>query len=204
MSINATDRLKHILVEAEFLITISQKVKTVENLSNDEIVKRATVRSIEVIGEAVKSLPLSVRQSYPNIPWSEIARMRDNLIHRYFGINYDIVWNVAVNIAPTFKQKISLILQALYRQEYIKYKNLVNPNDNISQDYFSFLRQDILIAQSIFQEYSLQDKQFLETAKDRIIDIINQSDYVLQIKEQSDSDTVKEYINQVLKHSFLL
>ncbi|WP_322487337.1 DUF86 domain-containing protein [Chloroflexus sp.] len=53
--------------------------------------KRAYVRSVEIIGEAVKYMPESIRQKYPIIEWRMIAGMRDRLIHGYFGVDYDIV-----------------------------------------------------------------------------------------------------------------
>ncbi len=59
--------------------------------------KRAYVRSLEVIGEAVKQLPNDLRQKYPAIEWRAMAGMRDQLIHNYFGVDFDIVWDVVAN-----------------------------------------------------------------------------------------------------------
>ena len=56
----------------------------------------AVIRTIEVIGEATKYLSSDLRDSYPDVPWKEIAGMRDKLIHHYFGVNIDIVWQIAV------------------------------------------------------------------------------------------------------------
>lgn len=57
----------------------------------DEKTKYAVVRSLEVIGEATKNIPKSVRQKYKNVPWRQMAQMRDKIAHFYFGIDYDIV-----------------------------------------------------------------------------------------------------------------
>jgi uncharacterized protein with HEPN domain len=77
----------------------------------DETLKRAFVRSIEVIGEAVKQIADSVRQKYPSIEWRAIAGMRDRLIHSYFGVDYEIVWDVVSNKVPHFAREIENILQ---------------------------------------------------------------------------------------------
>lgn len=66
----------------------------------NETLKRAYVRSLEIIGEAVKQLPNSLRQKYDTIEWQAMAGMRDRLIHNYFGVDYDIVWDVVVNKIP--------------------------------------------------------------------------------------------------------
>jgi uncharacterized protein with HEPN domain len=68
------------------------------------------VRSIEVIGEAVKQIPDSVRLRYPHIEWRSIAGMRDRLIHSYFGVDYEIVWDVAANKAAQLAPDIQQVL----------------------------------------------------------------------------------------------
>lgn len=77
----------------------------------DETLKRAYVRSIEVIGEAVKQLPNELRQKYDAIEWRAMAGMRDRLIHNYFGVDYDVVWDVVANKIPTLDAEIRLILK---------------------------------------------------------------------------------------------
>jgi len=75
----------------------------------------AVIRAIEVIGEAVKKLPNELRCKYTSIEWRAMAGMRDRLIHNYFGVDYDIVWDVVVNKLPALEREIRLILE----QEYL-------------------------------------------------------------------------------------
>ena len=75
-------------------------MKFVKGMSYDEFVQDdktvfAVVRAIEIIGEAVKNIPEEVRGSYPEIPWKDMAGMRDKLIHSYFGIRLERVWETA-------------------------------------------------------------------------------------------------------------
>ena len=60
----------------------------------------------------MKKLPHEVRDKYPNVEWTEIAGMRDVLIHHYFGIDYDIVWNVLEHDIPTLHEELQRILAA--------------------------------------------------------------------------------------------
>ena len=76
----------HILAETAYILQSSRGLDKTTFLQ-DETLKRAYVRSIEVIGEAVKQIPDTLRQSYPAIEWRAIAGMRDRLIHGYFGVD---------------------------------------------------------------------------------------------------------------------
>ncbi len=89
---------EHIFLE-HIMESIEDIEKFVKGLSKDYFLKNkekqnAVVRSIEIIGEATKNLPLKFRKEHPEIPWAEIAGMRDRLIHHYFGVNLNRVWAV--------------------------------------------------------------------------------------------------------------
>lgn len=76
----------YILEECEYLEKHSKGLKFDEFLE-DETLKRAFVRSLEIIGEAVKNIPLDIRHKYPDIEWKKIAGIRDKLIHGYFDVD---------------------------------------------------------------------------------------------------------------------
>ena len=73
----------------------------------------AVVRNLEIIGEATKQIPDEIRQHAPHIPWKSITGMRDKLIHQYFGVNLDIVWNVVQDDLPKLVEAIESILSAI-------------------------------------------------------------------------------------------
>ena len=102
MSKSHSDLLHHILDEVNFLIDESESL-TEDNFIEDEKLKRAFTRSIEIIGEASKQIPLEIKQAYPDVEWKAMARMRDRLIHHYFGVDYALVWDTIQEDIPLLK-----------------------------------------------------------------------------------------------------
>jgi uncharacterized protein with HEPN domain len=103
MSFQPRDYLRHILVEVEYLLDQSQGLNF-ERFAANETLRRAFVRSLEVIGEAVKNLARGVpRASHSEVEWRSIVRMRDRLIHGYFGVDYQLVWDVVQEKLPETK-----------------------------------------------------------------------------------------------------
>lgn len=77
---------------------------------SEDMIKDAVERNFEIIGEAVKKLPIDFRNKYPNIPFKQIAGMRDKLIHDYFGIDYEIVWKTIKDKLPMFYNDIKNLI----------------------------------------------------------------------------------------------
>jgi uncharacterized protein with HEPN domain len=80
---------------------------------NDEKTSYAVIRCIEIMGEAVKQIPEPIRDQYPEVPWRDIAGMRDKAIHFYFGINLERVWLVVKENIPLIKPYVQKILANL-------------------------------------------------------------------------------------------
>jgi uncharacterized protein with HEPN domain len=81
-----------------------------ETFIKDRKTVNAVIRSLEVMGEAVKRIPEEIRSRYPEIPWKYIAGMRDKLIHEYHGVDLEIVWEVVKKETPPLKPLFEKIL----------------------------------------------------------------------------------------------
>lgn len=86
---------------------------SMEDFAKDELIQDGVVRNLEIIGEAVKNIPEDIKNRKSQVAWKKIAGLRDILIHGYFGIDVDIVWDVVKNKIPELKQKISEIVSVL-------------------------------------------------------------------------------------------
>ncbi len=104
--------LRHILDEIKFAVG-ETKGMSFDDFIKNETLKRACTRSLEIIGEAAKNLSPDLRKHHKEIDWKKIAGMRDKVIHFYFGVNWDIVWDVIGNRLPALKVQIENILNKM-------------------------------------------------------------------------------------------
>ena len=111
MSFEPRDYLRHIAVEADYLIGEASGL-SLESFVADETLRRAFVRSLEIIGEAAKKVPDDFRVKYPMVEWRAMTGMRDRLIHDYFGVDYDLVWDVVHRRIPELRKQVASILEA--------------------------------------------------------------------------------------------
>ncbi len=97
--------LEHILESIELIENYTAN-KTISDFIKSVQFQDSIIRRIEIIGEAVKNLPDDVKNSYPEVPWKNIAGMRDVLIHEYFGIDLELTWQVVQKDIPDLKREI--------------------------------------------------------------------------------------------------
>lgn len=111
MSKNPVEYLRHIHDECMFIMNVSERLTSKDDLLADEIVKRAVARSLEIIGEASKKIPADFKIKWNSVNWKNMAGMRDRLIHDYMGINYSIVWDVIKNKIPELSNQIKQVIE---------------------------------------------------------------------------------------------
>ena len=110
MSLPGLEYLRHILEEVDYLVEHSRGL-TREEFLKDETLRRAFARSLEIIGEAAKKVPPDLAAQLRDIDWRAMAGMRDRLIHGYFGVDYDLVWDVVVNKVSPLGARIRELLE---------------------------------------------------------------------------------------------
>ena len=98
-------------MECRYINSVLTPDITKNKFFEDETLKRAVVRSLEVIGEATKKIPIDMKLKLNGISWKNMAGMRDRLIHDYMGVNYHIVWDVVKSKIPELTRQIETELQ---------------------------------------------------------------------------------------------
>ena len=105
------ERLLDILEAIERIEKYTSKGRDV--FEEDELIQTWVIHHLEVIGEASRSLSTETKQKHPETPWSEIAGMRNILVHHYFGVDASAVWNAVDHDLPSLKQQIEVMLASL-------------------------------------------------------------------------------------------
>lgn len=111
MSSSETDYLRHMLDEVRYLQEQAANLDAAA-FQTDPTLRRAFVRSLEIIGEAAKHVSEPFRSRYPAVQWRAMAGMRDRVIHDYLGVDYGIVWDVVRNKVPALREELERILAA--------------------------------------------------------------------------------------------
>ena len=106
------ERLLHIRDEV-FFLQKCRDTHELEHIMRDDVLSRAVVRSLEIIGEATKNLPLAWREAYPQVKWKGIAGIRDRMIHHYFDIDFEIVGEVFARDLDVLGDTVQRMLQEL-------------------------------------------------------------------------------------------
>jgi uncharacterized protein with HEPN domain len=109
MSLSPTEFLKHIHDECIYLEK-EYSGSSFDEFTQNERLTRAICRSLEIIGEASNKISPAFKKHYPSIPWREMGDMRNKIIHNYFGVDFDIIWDVLKTDIPQLKIEVGKIL----------------------------------------------------------------------------------------------
>jgi uncharacterized protein with HEPN domain len=99
------------IYESILILEEYTKEKTFDEFTKSIDLQDKIIRRLEIVGEAIKNLPLNFRNKFPDVPWKKYAGLRDVLIHHYFGIDYELTWNVITEDLPHLKKYLLLILE---------------------------------------------------------------------------------------------
>lgn len=99
----------HIIESIELIEHYSEKLTT-NTFKQDQALQDAIIRRLEIIGEATKNIPTSFKADYADIPWKQMAGIRDMLIHEYFDIDLDLTWQVVKRELKPLKAKLQALL----------------------------------------------------------------------------------------------
>jgi len=113
MSKEPIEYLKHIRDECSYIISVTANDLSKNEFLENETLKRAIVRSLEIIGEASKKIPADYKNKWNTIKWKDMAGMRDRLIHDYMGVNYSIVWDVIINKIPELHDQVVEVIKKM-------------------------------------------------------------------------------------------
>ena len=115
MKKDVTVFVEHILASIDLIDKYTEGIDEKTFLDSPQI-QDAVMRRMEIIGEAVKNIPLEFKKQFPDIPWRGISGMRDILIHEYFGIDLKLTWRVVRLKIPELKNQISAVREELKKQ----------------------------------------------------------------------------------------
>ncbi len=101
----------------DILLSINRIAEYTENYTfldfkRDYKTVDAVIRNFEVIGEASNNVPEEIKEQHPEVPWAEMYLLRNKVTHEYFGVDYEIIWDIAKNYLPENKSQIECILTA--------------------------------------------------------------------------------------------
>ena len=102
----------------DLLVAMTRIAEYLEGYTFDKFKKDyktvdAVIRNFEIIGDASKKLPVHIKENNPDLPWDEMYLLRNKVSHEYFGIDYEIIWDVCINHLPENKMQIQSIIDSL-------------------------------------------------------------------------------------------
>lgn len=110
MQVSNRELLRHMQDEVTFVLQHTQG-KSQSEVTQDAVLCRALIRSLEIIGEAARKLDEEFKRQHPQVEWRKMAGTRDRLIHHYFGVDYDIVWDIVERKLPELHDQLAQILE---------------------------------------------------------------------------------------------